>query len=254
MARGGAGIREPASGNSQQRRAAQPVVFQEGKGGSQGGEKENRTMYQKRATLTETLGKAAEVGTTDHPKPVIGSSGSENDPATGQAKRRPSKKYIPVYHIELGRDRLIKVEPPHAIHNADDVVAILRDELLQADREKLICLMLNAKNVVIGMEIVSVGSLTASIAHPREIFKAAILKNAAAIILVHNHPSGDPSPSLVRLTERISRTGELLGIRLLDHAILGELDSYRPLKAPLGSSAATASTAASLAAASSRRL
>src|SRR5688572_1788426 len=129
-------------------------------------------MYQKRATFTETFGKAAEAGTTDHPKPVIGSSGSENEPLKGQAKRRPSKKYIPVYHVQLVRDRLIKTEPKRAIRNSDDVVAILRDELLQADREKLICLMLNAKNVVIGMEIVSVGSLTASIAHPREIFKA----------------------------------------------------------------------------------
>lgn len=180
-------------------------------------------MYQKRATITETLGKAAEVGSTDHSKSVIGSSGSENDAATGQAKRRPSKKYIPVYHVELVRDRLIKAEPQRAIRNSDDVVAILRDELLQADREKLICLMLSAKNVVIGVEIVSVSSLTASIAHPREIFKAAILKNAASIILVHNHPSGDPSPSQddIQLTERINRAGELLGIKLLDLLVAG---------------------------------
>lgn len=185
-------------------------------------------MYQKRATITETLGKAAEAGTTDHPNPVMGSSGSDNDAAAGQAKRKPSKKYIPVYHVQLVRDRLIKTVPQRAIRNSDDVVAILRDELLQADREKLISLMLNAKNVVIGMEIVSVGSLTASIAHPREIFKAAILKNAAAIILVHNHPSGDPSPSQddIQLTERISRAGELLGIKLLDHVIVGDPDSY----------------------------
>jgi DNA repair protein RadC len=64
----------------------------------------------------------------------------------------------------LVRDRLIKAQPRLTIHNSDDVVAILRDELLQSDREKLVCLMLNTKNVVIGMEIVSVGSLTASIA------------------------------------------------------------------------------------------
>jgi DNA repair protein RadC len=88
--------------------------------------------------------------------------------------------------------------------------------------------MLNAKNVVIGMDIVSVGSLSASIAHPREIFKSAILKNAAAVILAHNHPSGDSSPSQddVQLTERISQAGKILGIKLLDHVILGELDNY----------------------------
>src|SRR5213083_1895939 len=186
----------------------------------QGAEKENHTMYQNRATLIGTLGKAADNGSTNNPTSLAGSSGS--DRAAGQPKRGPSKKYIPVYHIELVRDRLIKVEPRPAIHNSDDVVAILRDELLHADREKLISLMLNTKNVVIGIDVVSVGSLSASIAHPREIFKSAILKNAAAIILVHNHPSGDPSPSQddIQLTERISQAGKILGIKLLDHVIL----------------------------------
>ena len=185
-------------------------------------------MYQNRATLIGTLGKAADNGGTNNPTSLAGSSNSGGDRAAGQPKRGPSKKYIPVYHVELVRDRVIQVEPRTAIHNPDDVVAILRDELLQADREKLICLMLNTKNVVIGMDIVSVGSLSASIGHPREIFKAAILKNAAAIILAHNHPSGDPSPSQddIRLTERISQAGEILGIKLLDHVILGELGSY----------------------------
>jgi hypothetical protein len=65
-------------------------------------------MHQKRAALTETLGKAVEVDTTDHPKPVIGSSGNWDEDATGQAKRKPSKKYIPVYHVELVRDRLVR--------------------------------------------------------------------------------------------------------------------------------------------------
>jgi RadC-like JAB domain len=122
-------------------------------------------MYQNRATLFETLDKAA-TDTINHPTSLSGSS-SRNEWPRDQAKRKSSKRYVPVYHVELVRDRLIKVEPRPAIHNADDVVAILRDELLKADREKLICLMLNTKNIVIGMEIVSVGSLTASVAHPR---------------------------------------------------------------------------------------
>jgi len=88
--------------------------------------------------------------------------------------------------------------------------------------------MLNAKNVIIGMDVVSVGTLTQSCAHPRELFKAAILSNAASIILVHNHPSGDPAPSVddAQLTARISKAGEILGIRLLDHIIIGELGSF----------------------------
>ena len=100
-------------------------------------------MNQKRATLIGTLDKAADSCATNNPS-LAGSSGSRSDRAAGQPKRGPSKKYIPVYHIELVRDRVIKVEPRPAIHNSDDVVAILRDELLHADREKLISLMLNA--------------------------------------------------------------------------------------------------------------
>ena len=140
----------------------------------------------------------------------------------------PSTRYIPVYHIELVRDRSIKIEPRSAIHNSDNVVAILRDEVLNADREKLVCLMLNTKNVVIGMDVVSLGTLTMSVAHPREIFKSAILKNAASIILGHNHPSGDPTPSRedIQMTERITRAGEILGIKLLDHVIIGENGTY----------------------------
>ncbi len=184
-------------------------------------------MYQKRAAQHENLSQAAEISSNNQ-LPLTDSPKNGDDNLVVQAKRRPSAKYIPVYHIELVRDRSIKVEPRTAIHNPDDVVAILQDELLKSDREKLICLLLNAKNAVIGMDIVSVGSLTASIAHPREIFKCAILKNAAAIILSHGHPSGDPTPSRedIQLTERVSKAGEILGIKLLDHVIIGELGHY----------------------------
>ena len=112
-------------------------------------------MNRKRATQIRNLFTSIEPGTHDNPTPQSGSTTA-------------SAKYIPVYHVELVRDRLIKVEPRPSIHNPDDVVAILQDELLKADREKLVCLMLNAKNVVIGMDVVSVGSLTSSIAQPRK--------------------------------------------------------------------------------------
>src|SRR5438132_10364692 len=77
----------------------------------QGAEKENHTMYQNRATLIGTLGKAAENGATNNPTSLAGSSSSRGDRAAGQPKRGPSKKYIPVYHVELVRDRVIQVEP-----------------------------------------------------------------------------------------------------------------------------------------------
>ena len=81
---------------------------------------------------------------------------------------------------------------------------------------------LNARNVPIAVEVVSVGSLNASLVHPREVFKAAILNNAAGLILGHNHPSGDPTPSGEdqALTRRMMAAGDLLGIEILDSVIV----------------------------------
>jgi len=83
---------------------------------------------------------------------------------------------------------------------------------------------LDGKNQVLGFNVVSIGSLTAALVHAREVFKPAILGNAAAIILVHNHPSGDPEPSAEdqALTARLKQAGELLGIRVLDHVVIGD--------------------------------
>lgn len=182
----------------------------------------------KRAANNHPLFKAAEPGASSNSTEPTGGGNTERDRAAGLLKREPSLQYVPVYRVELVRERTIKNVPRHAIHNSDDVVALLKDELLKSDREKLICLMLSAKNTVIGMEVVSIGTLTASLVSCRELFKAAILANAAAIIISHPHPSGDPTPSQedIRLTERVSKAGEILGIKLLDHVIIGELGTY----------------------------
>jgi DNA repair protein RadC len=84
--------------------------------------------------------------------------------------------------------------------------------------------LLDRKNRVIGINTVAIGSLTASVVHPREVMKPAILSNAAAIILCHNHPSGDPQPSQEDrvLTQRLVEAGKLLGINVLDHLIIGD--------------------------------
>lgn len=185
-------------------------------------------MNQKRAIQNLNLFAAVEPETDDNSTTLAKLSSRKNHRSTAHPDRGILDKYIPVYHIELVRERMIQIKPRPAIHNSDDVVAILQDELLKADREKLVCVMLNAKNVVIGMDIVSVGTLTSSLASGREIFKSAILLNAAAIILSHNHPSGDATPSRedIHLTERISKAGEILGIRLLDHIIIAEQGNY----------------------------
>lgn len=102
--------------------------------------------------------------------------------------------------------------------------AALRPCFAGLDREQFLVCCLDAKNASIGVNVVSVGSLTLSIVPPREAFKPAILLNACAILAVHNHPSGDPTPSVEdrTLTTRLREAGDLLGIRLLDHLILGE--------------------------------
>ena len=97
----------------------------------------------------------------------------------------------------------------------------------KSGRELMTVIFLNSKNAVIHTELHSIGTLDAAAVYPREIMKIALLKDAASIIMVHNHPSGDPEPSLCdkEITEDIFNAGRLLGVRLLDHVILGN-DCY----------------------------
>lgn len=106
----------------------------------------------------------------------------------------------------------------------EDVAALLMVELRQFKQEVLRVLLLNTKNIVIGSFNASLGSVNSSIVHPREVFKEAIRKSATSIILVHNHPSGDPTPSQedIAATQRIKEAGQLMGIELLDHIIIGD--------------------------------
>lgn len=97
-------------------------------------------------------------------------------------------------------------------------------DLYNETKEHFVTLHLDGKNRIICKETVSIGSLNQSIVHPREVFKTALLSNAAAILLMHNHPSGDPDPSSedIAITRRLRESGELLGIRVLDHIIIGD--------------------------------
>ena len=130
---------------------------------------------------------------------------------------------IPRYTLQLvpGNTR---PDPPVVICDSAGAAAILRPLYHGLDREQFLVACLDAKHTVIGVNVVSVGSLTLSIVHPREVFKPAILLNSAAIICAHNHPSGDPQPSSEDrvLTARLRQAGDLIGITILDHIILGE--------------------------------
>ena len=100
------------------------------------------------------------------------------------------------------------------------------------DREVFFVMCLNTKNHVVAVHRCHVGSLNASIVHPREVFKSAILNNAASIIVAHQHPSGDTTPSMedINVTKRLVEAGKLLGIEVLDHLIVNNTNSYTSLK------------------------
>ena len=98
-------------------------------------------------------------------------------------------------------------------------------------KEYFLVLLLNMKNQVLSLQTISVGSLSASIVHPREVFQAALRQSAAAVILIHNHPSGDPSPSQedIAITDRLVQAGKLMDIPVLDHVVIGD-NKYISLK------------------------
>ena len=112
-----------------------------------------------------------------------------------------------------------------------DVYELVKDELTNSDREVFLSVMLTSRNHLIGVETVSIGSVNSAILSPREVFKGALLANAVSIILCHNHPSGDLSPSEedIRITKRLIEVGELLGVKVLDHLIVSD-QGYRTLR------------------------
>ncbi len=103
------------------------------------------------------------------------------------------------------------------------VFEMFKDLVLET-KEHFLCLHLDGKNRIVCLDRVSVGSLNQSIVHPREVFKSACIISAAGIILVHNHPTGDPNPSQedITITRRLKEAGELIGIPVLDHIIIGD--------------------------------
>jgi DNA repair protein RadC len=96
--------------------------------------------------------------------------------------------------------------------------------LMRETKEMFLTLHLNGKNSLICLDVVSIGSLNQSIVHPREVFKTACISNAAAILCIHQHPTGDPTPSGedIAITRRLKEAGEIMGIKLLDHIIIGD--------------------------------
>lgn len=127
-----------------------------------------------------------------------------------------------VVRVKLVDDAPLLSSSP--ISSPESAVEIMRDIIGSCDREMFCVLHLNAKGKPLSMSVVSIGELTETSVHPREAFKSSILANAASVIFMHNHPSGDvlPSEDDKRATRRLTDAGNLLGIRVLDHIIVGE--------------------------------
>ncbi|MBO2522174.1 MAG: hypothetical protein CW345_10325 [Firmicutes bacterium] len=125
---------------------------------------------------------------------------------------------------EIGRRLQAPSRPDLVIRSAYDAVAVAAPRMRGLEREEVWALLLDVKNRLIGVHVVSVGHLSGAPVHPRELFKEAVRRSAFAVIVVHNHPSGDATPSAddIALTRRLRDAGELLGIALLDHIVLGD--------------------------------
>ena len=134
---------------------------------------------------------------------------------------------IPMYKISMIRDGAVCAER-RVVIRSEDLTPILRDYFAHHDREEMLAVLLDAKHKIIAFHTVAIGSASLAIVHPRETFKAAIVGQASALILAHNHPSGDPTPSQEdrQLTRRLKDCGALLGIPILDHLIIGDDGRY----------------------------
>lgn len=127
--------------------------------------------------------------------------------------------------VELGRRLASALRPETLSLNSPwQVAEFLMEEMRYYPKEYFKVILLNTKNQIISIEDISVGSLNSSIVHPREIFNLPVKKSAASVILIHNHPSGDPTPSRedMEVTRRLVEAGKILGISVLDHIIVGE--------------------------------
>lgn len=136
----------------------------------------------------------------------------------------PAKAVRLVAAFELGRRAAAEAAERTVIRGPADVAKLLGGTLRDLRQEHLCVVLLSTRNHVLGVETVSVGGLDGTVVHPREVFRTALLRSAAAVVLVHNHPSGDPTPSPddVAITRRLVEAGRLLGVEVIDHVIVGD--------------------------------
>lgn len=134
------------------------------------------------------------------------------------------KQIKAVYETLTIKEVITNYLPPCTKFTSPEQIYEVFRFLRQETKEYFVCVHCDGKNRIACVDVVSVGSLNQSIVHPREVFKTALLSSAAAIILLHNHPTGDTTPSRedIEITRRLREAGELLGVRVLDHIIIGD--------------------------------
>lgn len=141
----------------------------------------------------------------------------------GTDSRIAFKQIKAVYETVAVNEEVTAYLKPETRYTSPEQIYHAFSFLMQETKEYFLSLHLDGKNRILCVDIVSIGSLNQSIVHPREVFKTALVSSAAAIILIHQHPSGDPKPSSedICITRRLKESGELLGIKVLDHIIIG---------------------------------
>ncbi|WP_019914340.1 JAB domain-containing protein [Paenibacillus sp. HW567] len=147
------------------------------------------------------------------------------------SKNNASKR-IEFVSLRMVREKTSLLYPQRIIRKPDDAAKLFRQFMENWDREVFCIMTLDTKNQPNAFQIISVGTLNASLVHPREVFKVCMLTNAASLMCFHNHPSGDPTPSQEDLivNDRLCQSGRLLGVELLDHIIIGSDGSFVSLK------------------------
>jgi DNA repair protein RadC len=141
------------------------------------------------------------------------------------------RHHLPIYGVKLARSGTLLTQGRPKIQRPQDVAKLLAGMFDDADREIFLSVLLDTKNQAIGISVISVGNLNSTLVHPREVFKTAILANADSIIVAHNHPSGDPTPSPedIAVSRKLAEAGAVLGIEVEDHVIIGD-GIWRSLK------------------------
>lgn len=134
-----------------------------------------------------------------------------------------NRKRVDIVSIKMVKESSFLYEN-RRVNSSVDAIELFKRFLNESDREQFLVCCMDIKNQPTSINVVSIGTLNSSLVHPREVFKVAILANSASIIVAHNHPSGDPTPSEedINITIRLKEAGKIIGIDILDHVIIGE--------------------------------